>query len=155
VKQTRSLNDPREQTWRTLQFMQMRLTAELTRQLADNSNLSYPDYIVLVALTAQPDGRMRIFELTKQIGWEKSRLSHHVGRMSDRRLVTREKCDSDRRGAFVVVTAHGRRELDAAAPGHVDAVHRLFIDHLSEEQLTAIRDASEATLAKLAEVERP
>jgi DNA-binding MarR family transcriptional regulator len=75
--------------------------------------------------------------------------------MSDRRLVTREKCDSDRRGAFVVVTARGRRELDAAAPGHVDAVHRLFIDHLSGEQLAAIRDASEATLARLAEIERP
>jgi DNA-binding MarR family transcriptional regulator len=154
VKRTRWLNDAQEQTWRSLQFMQMRLTAELARQLAENSSLSYPDYVVLVALTAQRDGRMRIFELAKQIGWEKSRLSHHVGRMSDRRLVTREKCDSDRRGAFVVVTARGRRELDAA-PGHVDAVHRLFIDHLSGEQLAAIRDASEATLARLAEIERP
>jgi DNA-binding MarR family transcriptional regulator len=75
VKRTRWLNDAQEQTWRSLQFMQMRLTAELARQLAENSSLSYPDYVVLVALTAQRDGRMRIFELAKQIGWEKSRLS--------------------------------------------------------------------------------
>src|SRR5665811_4538 len=120
MAKTAWLNEAEEQAWRSLQFMQMRLTAELARQLAESSSLSYPDYIVLVALTAQPDGRSRIFEVANEIGWEKSRLSHHIGRMVERGLVTREKCDSDRRGAFVVITKQGRRELEAAAPGHVE-----------------------------------
>jgi len=149
VVKTRWLNDEEEQTWRALQLMQMRLSAELARQLADDSNLSYPDYIVLVALSAQPSGRTRILELAKLIGWEKSRLSHHVGRMEQRRLIVREKCDSDRRGAFVAITAQGRHDLEKASPGHVDAVRRLFIDHLTSEQLAVIRHVSEATLARL------
>lgn len=49
------------------------------------------------------DGRMRLFELVAVLGWEKSRLSHHVARMAARGLVTEEKCDTDRRGAFVAV----------------------------------------------------
>ena len=57
------LNEREERAWRALQFMQMRLEGELARQLAADSGLSYPDYVVLVALTDQPDGRMRLFEL--------------------------------------------------------------------------------------------
>jgi DNA-binding MarR family transcriptional regulator len=151
MAKTQWLSDSEERAWRSLQFMQMRLTAELARQLAENSSLSYPDYIVLVALTSQLGGRSRIFEVANQIGWEKSRLSHHIGRMSERGLVTREKCDSDRRGAFVVITRQGRRELEAAAPSHVDAVRRLFFDRLTPEQIDVIRQVSETTLANLSD----
>ena len=150
MEQTRWLNESEQHAWHSLQFMQTRLTAELARELSGDSKLSYPDYIVLVALTGQVDGRLRIFEVANQIGWEKSRLSHHVGRMSHRGLVTREQCDSDRRGAFVVVTSRGREEIAAAAPGHIAAVRRLFIDTLTPEQLHVITTVAEMILAKLA-----
>jgi DNA-binding MarR family transcriptional regulator len=141
------LNQREERAWRALQFMQMRLEGELARQLAADSGLSYPDYLVLVALTDRPDGRMRLFELASVLGWEKSRLSHHVARMVDRRLVTKKRCGDDRRGAYVAVTARGRREIEAAAPGHVAAVRRLFVDRLSPDQLDVIADAAEIVLA--------
>jgi DNA-binding MarR family transcriptional regulator len=129
--------------------MQMRLDAELARQLATDSGLSYPDYVVLVALTDQPEGSLRLFELGQVLGWEKSRLSHHVSRMVARGLVEKEACDADRRGAHVVVTAKGRSEIQAAAPGHVEAVRRLFVDRLTPAQIAAIADAAEAVLAGL------
>ena len=147
MTKVRWLSEREERTWRALQFMQMRLEGELARQLAAESGLSYPDYLVLVALTDRPDGRMRLFELSEILGWEKSRASHHVGRMVDRGLVKKQKCDSDRRGSYVVVTARGRREIDAAAPGHVAAVRRLFVERLSPEQLDLLGDAAEAVLA--------
>ncbi len=140
------LNEAEENAWRALQFMQMRLEGALARQLAD-SGLSYPDYLVLVALTDRADGRMRLFQLGEVLGWEKSRLSHHVARMAARGLVTKEKCDDDRRGAYVIVTKQGRKEIAAAAPGHVATVRRLFVDQLTPRQLTTIGDAAEAVLA--------
>jgi DNA-binding MarR family transcriptional regulator len=138
-----------ERAWRALQRMHMRLNAELGRQLAMGSDLSYPDYVVLVALTDRPDGRMRLFELARELGWEKSRASHHIGRMAERLLVSKEKCASDRRGAVVVVTERGRKVIDAAAPGHVDAVRRLVVDRLTPAQLDALGDAAETILAAL------
>ena len=84
MDEVRWLNEREERAWRSLQFMQLRLEGELARQLAADSGLSYPDYLVLVALTDRRDGRMRLFELASVLGWEKSRLSHHVGRMADR-----------------------------------------------------------------------
>ena len=112
MDEARWLDERELRAWRSLQFMQMRLEGQLARQLAADSGLSYPDYLVLVALTDRPDGRMRLFELAEALGWEKSRVSHQVARMTDRGLVAKEKCDSDRRGAFVVVTAAGRREIE-------------------------------------------
>jgi DNA-binding MarR family transcriptional regulator len=150
----RWLTKREERAWRALQFMQMRLEAELARQLTAESGLSYPDYLVLVALTDHPDGRLRLFELADELGWEKSRASHHVGRMVERGLVKKEKCDSDRRGFYVAVTPAGRREIKAAAPGHVAAVRRLFIDHLTPEQLDAVGDAAETVLAGFGEPAR-
>ena len=143
------LDEREEQAWRALQFMQMRLEGALARRLAAESDLSYPDYLVLVALTDSPDGRLRSFELAAVLGWEKSRLSHHVARMVGRGLVEKEPCDDDRRGAFVAVTRQGRSAITAAAPGHVDAVRRLFLDHVTAEQLDAIAAAANAVLQVL------
>jgi DNA-binding MarR family transcriptional regulator len=151
---TRWLTKREERAWRALQFMQLRLEGELARQLAADSGLSYPDYVVLVALTDRADGRLRLFELGEVLGWEKSRASHHVARMVDRGLVRKEKCDSDRRGSYVVVTARGRREIAAAAPGHVAAVRRLFVDRLTTAQLDALADIAETVLAGL-DVDEP
>jgi DNA-binding MarR family transcriptional regulator len=148
----RWLSEREERAWRSLQFMQMRLEGELARQLAADTGLSYPDYLVLVALTDQPDGRMRLFEAADVLGWEKSRLSHQVGRMAGRGLVTKEKCDLDRRGAYVVITTRGRRAIEAAAPGHVAAVRRLVVDRLTPAQLDALADAADLVLAALDEL---
>jgi DNA-binding MarR family transcriptional regulator len=92
---------------------------------------------------------MRLFELAHVLGWEKSRASHHVARMADRQLVEKQRCGEDRRGMDVVATPRGRREIEAAAPGHVAAVRRLFVDRLAPEQLDVIGDVAEAVLAAL------
>lgn len=145
------LDECEERAWRGLQAMHKRLNAELGRQLASDSSLSYPEYLVLVALTDRADGRLRLFELAEALGWEKSRVSHQVGRMATRGLVAKEACDSDRRGSYVVVTPEGRSEIAVAAPGHLVAVRHLFVDRLSRHQLASIADAAEAVLAALDE----
>lgn len=155
MEDIRWLSDGEERAWRALQFMQMRLEGELARQLAQDSGLSYSDYVVLVALTDRPEGRMRLFELAGVLGWEKSRLSHHVARMEVRGLVKKEKCDADRRGAYVVVTERGRKEIEGAAPGHVAAVRRLFVDRLTPGQLAAVAEAATEVLAALDEPAEP
>lgn len=150
VAKTRWLSEKESEAWRGLQLMQLQLTAALVRDLAP-TGLSYLDYLVLAVLTERPDGRMRAFELARGLGWEKSRLSHHLTRMVERGLVERYKCSSDRRGAHVEVTDVGRKAIEAAAPGHVAAVRRRFIDRLTPEQIDMLREVSATVLAGLAE----
>lgn len=145
------LDARQERAWRALQLMQMRLDGELARRLVAESGLSYADYVVLVALTDEPDGRLRPYQLAHLLGWEKSRLSHHVTRMGARDLVSRESCPSDKRGSFVVITPRGRKEIEAAAPGHARAVRDLFVDLLAPSQLDLVGDVADTILEALDE----
>jgi len=142
-----------ERAWRLLQMMQMRLNAELSRDLGSHSQLSYQDYVVLVALTDRPEGGMRVFELGRHLGWEKSRTSHQVARMVTRGLVDKRACGADRRGQVVVVTGRGRQAIAAAAPSHLAAVRRLFVDRLTPAQLGELAVVAEVVLAAVDEVE--
>jgi len=77
-------------------------TAELRRVLGaelQQASLSPADYQVLLALSEANGKRMRSSELAQTIDWERSRLSHHLGRMERRGLIRRENCASDSRGA--------------------------------------------------------
>jgi DNA-binding MarR family transcriptional regulator len=149
MTEVRWLDEHEQRAWRALQFMQLRLTGRLAADVAATSELSYPDYLVLVALGDQPQGRARLFELAEVLGWERSRLSHQVARMTGRGLVKKERCDGDRRGAFVVVSAPGRKAIESAAPHHVALVRRLFIDQVTPDELDAITSAAEKVLAVL------
>ena len=149
MREARWLDEREQRAWRAVTAMQDRLKAALSRELIADSPLSYPDYEVLVALTDQADGRLRPFELAALLGWEQSRLSHHMERMVQRGLIKKVACDTDRRGSYVAVTAKGRRAIEAAAPGHVAAVRRLFIDQITPQELDAIADAAERVLGIL------
>jgi len=65
------------------------------------------------------------------------------------RLVRREEVDDDARGSFVVLTPHGRRTIEQAAPGHVASVRRHLIDRLTAEQIRVLGDIGETVLGPL------
>jgi DNA-binding MarR family transcriptional regulator len=145
----RWLSRREQRAWRGFVLLQHRLVGRVARDLQRATGLSGADYEVLVQLSEAPGGRLRAFELGGLTQWEKSRLSHHITRMVDRGLVRRESCATDSRGAFVVMTAAGRKAIEAAAPLHVEHVRKWFIDSLTPEQLDALADISDAVMAKL------
>ncbi|QNK83842.1 MarR family transcriptional regulator [Nakamurella sp. PAMC28650] len=127
----------------------MPLAAALNRQLSRDSNLSTADYAVLVQLSESEGEKLRARDMVVAIGWEKSRLSHHIRRMETRRLVGREDCPTDGRGAFITLTPAGRTAIEQAAPGHVDAVRSYFIDLLTPAQLESFAEIAEKIGARL------
>ena len=147
--EVRWLDEREARAWRALQGMTLRLNARLAADVGASSDLSYADYVVLMVLSDQPDNRMRMFELARGLGWEKSRVSHQIARMVERGLVRKEKCGADRRGAYVVMERQGRKAIEAAAPRHVETVRRLFIDRLTPEQLDSLAEAAETVLEVL------
>jgi DNA-binding MarR family transcriptional regulator len=145
----RWLNDDELRAWKSLSLMHLQLQARLGRGLLAHG-LSYQDYLVLASLSDQPDGRRRAVELSEELGWEKSRLSHHISRMCERGLVTKQPCPSDQRGIFVLLTDEGRSTLHDAAPDHVADVRQYFFDGLSDVQIATITQVSRQVLANLA-----
>jgi len=104
---------------------------------------------VLTALSVADGGRMPITVLAAQIGWERSRVSHHVRRMSARGLVTCGLSAADRRVTEVALTGRGRQAQEDAAPGHVDLVRRLFFGGLPERLVGPLGEALESVYANI------
>jgi DNA-binding MarR family transcriptional regulator len=146
---TRWLDDDEQRAWRAYLRMQSRLTAALNRQLQTESGLSLADYDVLVQLTEAPDGRLRPYELQRALDWEQSRLSHHLSRMQRRKLVARDECADDGRGAYIQITDAGRQAITNAAPGHVATVRNLVFDALNHEQVATLKDLSARVLDRV------
>ena len=104
---------------------------------------------MLVHLTDVPECRLRAFELGEGLQWEKSRVSKQVARMARRGLVVKEDCPEDRRGAYVTLTAEGRRAIEEAAPAHVALVRRLVFEMLSPAQVSNMASFNAMLLAQL------
>jgi DNA-binding MarR family transcriptional regulator len=112
----------------------------LDQQLRRDAGLSHLQYLILVRLSAAPDGALRMTELADSLAATKSGLTYQVEQLEKAGLVCRRTCPHDTRGVLAVLTNDGRRRLEEAAPGHVAAVRELFIDVLTPEQLAAIAD---------------
>lgn len=139
------LRSDEEALWRTWLGVHARQHVAIARDLKAGG-LSEPDFEVLVHLTDAPDGHRRLSELAAGLQWERSRVSHQVTRMANRRLVERHDVPEDARGASVAITHEGREAIEKAAPSHVARVRELFVDRLD----TADRTDLERILRKLA-----
>lgn len=148
---TRWLDDREQRAWRGFLRMHAQVTSSLRRQMHRDTGLSYADYEVLVHLSEAPDGRLRAFQLGEALHWEKSRVSHQLSRMEARGLVARAGCPTDRRGAFIDITATGRQAIEAAAPLHVAEVRRSFFDALAPDQVDALSEIADSILARFAD----
>ena len=95
---TRWLDERQSHLWRSWLRLNQELPGLLAELLNRESGLSVADYAVLVPLSESPDGRLRARDLRREILWDRSRLSHHLGRMEKRGLVVREECAEDGRG---------------------------------------------------------
>ena len=138
VTKPRWLDERQAHAWQAYLHMNQHLYAALEDRLLHDAGLSAADYKVLVPLSEAPGGLLRARELCSEIGWDRSRLSHHVRRMEKRGLVAREECSEDGRGLMVRLTAAGRHAIEDAAPQHAETVQRYFFDLLSDKELKTL-----------------
>jgi DNA-binding MarR family transcriptional regulator len=134
--------------WRSL----IETTAELGRILGaqlQESGISPADYQVLLALSEADGRRLRSSELAASIDWERSRLSHHLGRMERRGLIRRDGCATDSRGAEVSLTEEGARAFRGSSLPHLRAIKKHFADALTPEQFEALADIMQALQSHL------
>jgi DNA-binding MarR family transcriptional regulator len=134
-------------TWREFIETTEALRARVAARLNSDTGLSPGDYAVLLALSEAPESQMRSSELATRIGWERSRLSHHLGRMERRQLIRREECATDSRGAEIVLAPAGTVAFHAATVPHLRAVRELFVDALTADQLAAAGEIAAALRA--------
>lgn len=145
------LTTEEQNAWRSLQLMQMQLATVLNQGLA-SFELTLQDYFLLSHLSEHGD-QMRIVELARDLGLEKSRASHQISRLCARGLLEKKRCDDDRRGYFAVLTPSGRRLVQKVAPHHVRDVREQFVDHTSASELASLSKMATRVIRHLGQAE--
>ncbi|WNB85929.1 MarR family transcriptional regulator [Cellulomonas sp. ATA003] len=144
VEPVRWLDAEQQGHWRAFLVGTARLQDALGRQLDRDSDLSLSEYEVLVRLSESPDRTLRMSLLADELAHSRSRITHTVRRLEAAGLVERQACDSDGRGVNCHMTDAGLARLEAAAPGHVQAVRTHLVDVLTDDQLRAVGEAMTA-----------
>ena len=135
--------------WRNYIETAEALRTRLASRMQIESSLSSGDYQVLLALSEADQHLVRSSELADQIGWERSRLSHHLGRMEKRGLIRRQACADVAHGVDVIATNAGIAAFRAGSVPHLRAVRELFVDALTPAQLVEVEDLTAALRAHL------
>ena len=139
-----ALSEKEQRMWRIYMRVLLRMSYEMNRGLQLESGISLADYHVLNALWGAPRKRMQITPLATRIGWERSRVSHHVRRMSQRELVVTAPSPDDRRATEVTLTPEGVRIYESSSVGHMQLVRRLFVDGMDPTLIDPMTEALES-----------
>jgi DNA-binding MarR family transcriptional regulator len=128
--------------WQALIHAHATLMRKLATDLVDHIGLTLGDFDALAQL-GQAGGEMRISELAAQAYSSRSGMTRRIDRLVDEGLVTRANSDTDGRGVVVGLTAAGTARLAEAAPVHLRRVRELFVERLSDGELSTLASALE------------
>jgi MarR family 2-MHQ and catechol resistance regulon transcriptional repressor len=137
--------DPMEHPYLTTIGLLLESAAGVERtfgqRLEHESGMSLQWFEVLLRLARTPGGRLRMSDLAGQLTLSTSGLTRCVDRLEEAGLVRREPCDTDGRVAYAVLTAPGRRQINAAVAGHVAHLDEVLGTALSPAELDSLNDA--------------
>lgn len=140
---TKPADSCRIAAWMALLDAHSRLTSRLEAELEGRHGISLAQYEVLFRLHEAPARRLRLNELTPHARMTKSGVSRLVDRMEAGGLLRTERCPSDRRGAFAVLTRAGEAVFERAAALHMQGVQDHFGRHLDDQEAASLRVALE------------
>src|SRR5271156_4903124 len=128
---TRWLNPEEQRIWAQLSTMILRLQPVLSAQLQREFAISHFEYLIMARLSEAPGSLLRMSVLATLCGSSLPRLSQAVSRLEKRGWMSRRPDTEDGRYTVAALTAAGRRELQQAAPSHVEDVREFVFDRLT------------------------
>jgi DNA-binding MarR family transcriptional regulator len=134
--------------WGAMLMTQATLNRDLNARLESAGHVSLELYDVLLALEESPDGRQRMSDLAQMVIFSPSGLTRVIDRLQKAGLVRRERCESDRRSTYAVITPRGRTERKSAWPTYERGLREVWAAFISDEQATQVFNILRQVLGK-------
>ncbi len=115
-------------------------TRAVEAELLREHGLTINDYEALLVLANADDGRLRRTDLARDLQLTASGVTRLLDELERAGYVDRASCDTDARVTYAVLTDEGRAKLSEASDSHVAAVHELFEEHYSSEELATLAE---------------
>jgi len=112
--------------WRALLTAHAHVTRAISRDLADAGLPDLTWYDLLWALYRQPERRLRVNELAREVVLSPTAMSRFVDRVADAGYVRREPHPGDRRALQIALTPQGEDLLRRMWPVYARGIERHF-----------------------------
>ena len=145
---TRWLDNEQQLAWRAMLAIVNRAFPEFDRTFKAHDLLTI-QYGILAALSETPGQTMRLSDLADHSNTSQSRLTHRLRDLVEHGDIEIMQDPADGRAKQATLTATGMQRIRDVAPHHVEDVHRLLFDPLTDEQTAALADALSAIAANL------
>ncbi len=132
------LSPAQARAWLGLLATHAGITRRIDASLRAKHHLGLTAYEIMLQLAQAPACQLRMSELAAGGPLTLSGVSRMVDRLERDGLVRREATTEDRRVARATLTQAGVERLRAAHQTYTSAIHRLFLDHLSEQEIATL-----------------
>lgn len=126
------IDQKRLAVWKTFLRAHASLLRILESELQAQQGLSLTWYEVLLHLSKDPRGGLRMQELAEAVVLSRSGLTRLLDRMEKAGLVQRRPCVHDRRGAYALITPEGKTLFNQIRPIVLQGIETHFARHLDE-----------------------
>jgi DNA-binding MarR family transcriptional regulator len=116
------------------------LTRELSSRLEALHELTLSDFDVLVQLYYAEGRRMRRIDLARSVLLTASGITRLLDGLERSGLVAKERCASDARVTYAVLTESGVRKIEDARESHLADIEELFGSRFSPEERDQLAD---------------
>jgi DNA-binding MarR family transcriptional regulator len=123
--------------WRGFLNAHALITRRINRDLAEAGLPDLSWYDLLWALRRQPEHRLRVNELAREVVLSPTAMSRFVDRAEAAGMVRREPDPDDRRASLVVLTDDGRALLRRMWPVYAAGIDRYFGESLARDPAIA------------------
>ena len=110
------------------------LTRELSARLEALHELTLSDFDVLIQLYFADGRRMRRIDLARSVLLTASGITRLLDGLESEGLVAKERCASDARVAYAVLTKAGVRKIEDARESHLADIEELFGSRFSPQE---------------------
>ena len=110
------------------------VTRQLSARLEAAHGLTLSDFDVLVQLFHAEGHRLRRVDLARQVLLTASGITRLLDGLERAGWVAKERCDSDARVTYAVLTEAGRQKIASARETHIADIEELFGSPFSAEE---------------------
>jgi DNA-binding MarR family transcriptional regulator len=134
------ITEPGLAAWVRLMRAHAALTRELSARLEAEHGLTLSDYDVLVQLYFAEGHRLRRIDLARTVLLTASGITRLLDGLERAGWVAKERCSSDGRVTYAVLTKAGLEKFDQACEMHIRDIEELFSSKFSPEEQEALRE---------------
>ncbi len=127
--------------WRNFLKVHATVIDRIDHDLLADERLPLSSYDVLIELYEAPERRLRMHELAERVVLSRSGLTRLVDRLEAEGLLTRDRCGTDRRGAYAVITGQGIAALRRTWPIYAQGISQCFAQWLTPEEAEVLESA--------------